>query len=156
MDKAALHRELIANLERELETLTAAQRLSSEGVTHADARADGDKDMRATEASYIARGQAMRVTALRDDLERVVGLKLRSFGEEDSIALSALVTVLDEDDRETLVFLAPAGGGTQLGDVKVITPASPLGRALLGKRRGDLLEVERGGGTDELEVIELV
>ena len=155
MDKVALHRELVAVLERELETITAAQRLSSEGVTHADARADGNKDMRATEASYIARGQALRVTALRDDLERVVGLKVRPFGDEDAIALAALVTLVDDADRETWVFLAPAGGGTTIGDVKVITPASPLGRALLGKRTGDSFEVERGGSTDELEVISI-
>lgn len=153
MDKAALHRELVSTLERELQTLVAAQRLSSEGVTHADAKADGIKDMRATEASYIARGQALRVSALREDLDRVAAMKPRSFAAEDAIALSAVVTLVDGEEHETRVFLAPAGGGTTLGELRVITPASPLGRALLGKRVEDITEVVRGGATSELEIV---
>jgi hypothetical protein len=65
MDKSALHAKLVANLTLARDKLASAQKLSQEGVTHEDARSEGDKDMRATEASYVARGQAMRVEQLR-------------------------------------------------------------------------------------------
>lgn len=156
MDKQALHRSLLGALAAELETLEAAQRLSSEGVTHADAKADGIKDMRATEASYIARGQALRVASLRADLERVEALRVRPFGPDDPIALSAVVTVCDDDDQSRRMFLAPAGGGTRLGDIRVVTPGSPMGRALLGRRVGDEVEVKAGpAGGQQLEITDV-
>src|SRR5690349_18588003 len=92
-DKAALYQSLVASLTETRDRLVAAQRLSVEGVTHEDARAEGDKDMRATEASYVARGQAMRVEALESDLARVVAMKVRKFKPDDPIALSALVLI---------------------------------------------------------------
>lgn len=152
-DKGALRDELLARLEAERDTLVQAQRLSQEGVTHADAKSDGSKDMRATEASYIARGQAMRAEALEADVAKVRAMKLRSFGEGDAIALGAVVEVADEQGKRRAVFVAPAGGGETLaGGVDVVTPRSPLGRALMGAQEGDFIELERGGRTDELEV----
>ena len=89
IDKAALHRALVLLLEEHRDKLAAAQRLTVEGVTHEDAKAEGDKDMRATEASYIARGQAMRVEQLGADHGRVHGMKLRAFAPADPIGISA-------------------------------------------------------------------
>lgn len=125
---------------------------------HEDARAESDKDMRSTEASYLARGQALRVEALETDLQRVGAMKVRSFGEGDAIAMSALVT-LESPSGKLLVLLAPAGGGERLGEggaVQVVTHASPLGKALLGARAGDTVEVRRGGGMEEVDVVEVV
>ncbi|MBA2542894.1 MAG: GreA/GreB family elongation factor, partial [Deltaproteobacteria bacterium] len=49
-----------------------------------------------------------------------------------------------------------AGGGSVLaGDVQVITPASPLGRALVGKRVGDEVELKIAGKARMLEIVEL-
>jgi transcription elongation GreA/GreB family factor len=75
----------------------------------------------------------------------VSALALRTFPARAPIAMSALVTV-DEDGREQRFFLAPAGGGTLLsGGVQVVTPSSPLGRALLGKRIADEVELALAG-----------
>jgi transcription elongation GreA/GreB family factor len=155
MDKAPLRDELLRKLEHERDTLAAAQKLTSEGVTHDDARVESDKDTRATEASYLARGQAKRVGELTEDVERVRAMKLRAFEAGSAIALGAIVALADDDGTpKGRVFLAPAGGGTALGDdIKVVTPRSPLGRALIGATAGDLVEVERGAATEELEVI---
>jgi transcription elongation GreA/GreB family factor len=157
-DKAALHRGLVASLTETRDRLVAAQRLSQEGVTHEDARAEGDKDMRATEASYVARGQAMRVEALESDLARVVAMKVRKFKPEDPIALSAVVLIASDTDKR-VVFVAPAGGGVRLEDaqgvVHVVTPASPLGKALLGSRAGDYVTFAKGGASEEAEIVEI-
>lgn len=158
VDKQALLKDLLAALVESRDRLSAAQRVSQEGVTHEDARAEGDKDMRATEASYVARGQAMRVEALEADLARVHALKVRSFSATDPVALAALVAIASEEG-ERLVLLAPAGGGVRLessgGPVHVVTPSSPLGKALLGAHVGDVVTYNRAGKNEEIEIVSL-
>lgn len=157
IDKAELRRLLVQALEHERDTVAAAQRRTAEGVTHEDNRPEGDKDMRSTEASYVARGQAMRVRALEDDLAKVVGMTLRGFDDEAPVALSAIVELAGDAGRST-VFVAPAGGGTRLAlgggaTLQVVTPASPLGKALVGARAGDEVEVHKGGTIETLEIV---
>jgi transcription elongation GreA/GreB family factor len=140
-DKHALLDELTELVRADLEAAERAQRETVAGVTHDDARPENDKDTRALEQSYLARGQAQRVEQLRSELADVLALKLRSFHAGAPIALGALVTVEEEARRRTL-FVAPARGGTELaGNVQVVTPTSPLGRALLGKCAGEECEV---------------
>ncbi len=158
LNKQALRAEIVRRLEGERDTLAAAQKATSEGVTHEDVKPEGDKDTRATEASYLARGQAKRVAELSADTEKVRAMALRSFSSADAVTISALVDLADDDGKSLgPLFLAPAGGGMHLevGDaaVRVITPQSPLGRALIGARLGDFVEVARAGRTEELEVL---
>jgi transcription elongation GreA/GreB family factor len=156
--KAALKAELVRALEHALATAVAAHQAATEGATHAEAKPENDKDTRALEASYVARGQAVRVEELRTGLAAVQALALRTFGPTASAALSALVTVDDGDDGPRTYLLAPDGGGATLGGgaIQVITPRSPLGRALVGKRVGDDCTVVVGGRTRELEIVAIV
>lgn len=143
--------ELHAAIEKALEVARTAHASAVEGATHSEAKAESDKDTRGLEQSYIARGQAMRVAELEAAAHDVAAMKLRVFGEADVVAMSALV-VVDADGKRQRYFVAPGGGGTLLaGDVQAITPASPLGGALLGKRVDDTIEF-RGR---ELEIVEL-
>ncbi|NUQ76555.1 MAG: GreA/GreB family elongation factor [Polyangiaceae bacterium] len=157
LNKDALHRELVVAITAERDRLIAAQKASSEGVVSEESRSESDKDMRSTEASYLARGQAIRVEALEADRQRIASMKLRSFTSDDAIAMSALVT-LETSHGEVIVFLAPAGGGVRLGPggvVQVVTHASPLGRALLGAHEGDTVEVPKAGALEEIEIVEV-
>jgi transcription elongation GreA/GreB family factor len=72
------------------------------------------------------------------------------------VSLGALVTV-DEQGASTTYWIAPEGGGSRLegGAVQVVTPKSPLGRALLGKAAGDTSEVTLGGRVRVLEIMEV-
>lgn len=153
MSKTTLVDELVTHLAAALETARAAYAAAIEGATHPEAKAENDKDTRGLEQSYIARGQAQRVAELEAAIADLGRLALRSFGTRDPIATSALVTV-DEDGVQRRYFLAPHGGGTVLsGPVQVITSASPVGRALAGKRAGDVVELVAGGKTRELEIV---
>jgi transcription elongation GreA/GreB family factor len=156
IDKTKLWSLLVSALTEARDRVLAAQRTSVEGVTHEDAKSESDKDMRATEASYVARGQAMRVEALEADLAKVAGMRPRAFSPDAPIALGALVTVATEEG-ERVVLLAPAGGGLRLAigatAVQVVTPVSPIGRALLGATQGDVVAFAREGAEEELEVV---
>ena len=143
--KDRLKAELIAVLEASLATARAAHAAAIEGSTHEEARAENDKDTRGLEQSYLARGQAQRVAELEAAIGDVTALALRTFTAKSPVALSALVTV-DEDDGEHRFWLAPAGGGSVLADnIQVVTPNSPLGQALLGKRLDDEVELRLPG-----------
>ena len=65
---------------------------------------------------------------------------------------------VDEDGEESTLLLAPGGGGARLagGAVQVVTPASPLGRAVLGKQAGDEAEVVVAGKTRTMQVVRVV
>ncbi len=158
VDKPALHQDLIRALETARERLLSAQRTSQEGLTHEEARAEGDKDTRATEASYIARGQAMRVEALEAELAKVRSVRVRSFAAGEPVALSALVTLEAPDGRRT-VYLAPAGGGLRLQadtvEVHVVTPSSPLGKALIGAAAGQVVQYMKGSREEEADLLEV-
>jgi transcription elongation GreA/GreB family factor len=162
--KDALVEELAHLVRGDLEAAERAQRVTSQGATHEEARPENSKDTRALEQSYLARGQAQRVEQLRSELAAVLALKPRDFPEDARIALGALVVIEEDAERRTL-FIAPARGGTELlgpgaqphgkelGPVQVVTPTSPLGRALLGKTAGDVCEIRLPQKLRELSII---
>jgi len=153
IDKAALKAELVAQLAAALEAAERAHAAALEGATHSEARAENPKDTRGLEQSYLARGQAQRVAELAAGVAAVTALAVRGFGPTDPIAIGALVTV-DEDGQPQRLFVAPHGGGGVLaGGVQVVTPTSPLGRALLGKRIEDDVELRLPGRLRTLVVV---
>ncbi|HLL24012.1 MAG TPA: GreA/GreB family elongation factor [Kofleriaceae bacterium] len=147
-EKERLRHELHAHLVQALETARVAHAAAVEGATHSEAKAENDKDTRGLEQSYLARGQAQRVAELDAAAADVARLELRAC---TSVSMGALVVVDDGAERRRY-FVAPGGGGSELANkIQVITPVSPLGRALLGKRAEDVVEF-RGR---ELEVIDV-
>ncbi|HWZ89090.1 MAG TPA: hypothetical protein VNW92_09580, partial [Polyangiaceae bacterium] len=60
-DKARILSLLRARVAADLATMSAAQRAVVVGATHEENRPENDKDTRALEQSYLARGQAQRV-----------------------------------------------------------------------------------------------
>ncbi|MCC6553784.1 MAG: GreA/GreB family elongation factor [Polyangiaceae bacterium] len=154
--KRALVKKLGEQLSEEIEALKRSAYAAREAATHEEARPENDKDTRAVEAAYLAGAQADRVR----DLERVANalefLTLRAFGPEDPIALSALIEA-DVDGELHRFFLAPQGGGMKVeldrAVIVVVTPESPVGRALIGKRTGDIVEVRTQRGLREYEIV---
>jgi len=152
-DKAALRTELAAQLAEAFASAQRAHAAAVEGATHTEARAENPKDTRGLEQSYLARGQAQRVAELEAGLAAVTALVPRDFASGDPVAVGALVTV-DDDGEPKRLFIAPHGGGSVLaGGVQVVTPSSPLGRALLGKRVDDEAELRLPGGQRTLVVV---
>lgn len=157
-DKKAVHAALSAALAKALLTMAAVAEDARKGATHEENRSEGDKDMRATEQSYVARGQAMRTEQLAEDVARFESIPVRTFAPTDRIATGALVRVRI-DDEPRVFFLCAQGGGTELEvsgtKITVLTPASPAGRAVIGKEVGDDFELAAGGRTRSWEIEEL-
>ena len=154
-DKQQILRLLLERVAGDLQVMSAAQRAVVDGATHEENKPENDKDTRALEQSYLARGQAQRVVELQGQLNQLKALELRDFSTGAAVALGALVAV--EDQRETVhYFLAPAGGGLRLAvagrEVRVVTPQSPIGQALIGKRQGDDLDLRTPQGINECSI----
>lgn len=159
LNKRALVTRLIEGVASDLESVLQSQRSTHEGAVHEEARPEDDKDTRALEQTYLARGLAKRVEELQDTLSELEALVIRRFSDDDQIALSALVTAEDEDGTAYRYLLAPAGGGLRVTmddvEVVVVTPAAPLGRALIGRSVGDDVSIRSPKGERILEIMEV-
>lgn len=144
IDKLALLHAFSRAIEAELERAKERARDAAEGATHVENRAEGDKDMRATEASYVARGHSERVLQLEQALLRLNALEPRVFAPGEPIAQGALVC-LEHDAKQAWYFLLPVAGGMRVSlagqQFQALTSQSPLGSALLGLSSDDEVEV---------------
>ncbi len=154
LSKTDLREELASRIRTDLETRSRAHRAAREAATHDEAKPENDKDTRALEQSYLARGEAMRVEELQSALNEVQSMPVRDFSSADPVGLGALVSV-EEGGGTQQLFIAPHGGGTRIagGTIQVVTPKSPVGTALLGKCAGDECELVVAGKTRELAII---
>jgi transcription elongation GreA/GreB family factor len=157
MNKEALKTELVAIVAAALDALERAHSAAIEGATHEEAKPENDKDTRALEQSYLARGQSMRIEELRTELAELRATTTKPFAGDAPIARGALVEVEEEERGRTttrLLWIAPAGGGSALdgGRVHVVTPKSPLGKELLGKLAGEDFEMVVAGKTRAVTV----
>lgn len=144
MNKADILRQIIATLNAELATLTRAANDAFAAATDPDSKAENKYDTRNLEASYVARGQAKRVVELQEAVHAMEALPSQPL---DSGTIGALVS-LEAPEGVTHYLLAPAAGGTEImhqgNEVVVITPASPLGQKLTGRRAGESILLRPG------------
>ena len=157
MSKNALLEAIIATLATDLALLTEAARSAHAAATHEECLPDNKYDTTGLEASYIAQGQANRAQEIRQALERYRKLTLQPFDNTTPIRLTAAVTIEDDDGRCRQVFIGPDAGGLKLSvggaEYLVITPESPLGRALLGRTYGDEITVGRDKGRKTFTIV---
>jgi transcription elongation GreA/GreB family factor len=158
VDKAEIKKRILEALDATRTALVDAQKSTQSAATHEESRAESDKDMRSTELSYIARGQAMRVQAIETERARVAAMQVVAFAPSAAVGVSALVRIADANG-ERCVFIAPGGGGQRIriGDnhIDIVTPTSPLGEALVGACPGDELIVEKAGRDEEISIVSL-
>lgn len=151
--KVALWKRLCDAVRADLEQMTDSQKRTHEGATHAEARAEHAKDTRALEQTYLARGLASRVAELQAGLVMLEAYELGVFSEETPIAITALVDLEDDDGAQRQFLIAPFGGGRKLGETRVVTAESPIGRALLSRKCGDDVVVRGPAGQRDYEII---
>lgn len=159
-DKPAVIELLRARVAADLERAVTAQRETQRGATHEEAKPENDKDTRALEASYLARGLAERVATLENTLAALARYKPRRFDGDTPVALFALVTLEPaQGGAEAHYLVVPSGGGLRLehGELTIVTVTTdaPLGRALLGAFEGDEIKVRSPEG-ERVMVIERV
>ena len=129
------------------EQLGARLRDAVQQAHKAHSEAAQDARSGANRAVNLAKGQALRSVRAREELDALDGFSPQPLPKRAAVTLGALVEVEDDEGAGRTFFLAPAGAGLELtgpdgdGFFSVVTPASPLGRAVMGKSEGDVVEV---------------
>ncbi len=147
MTKQAVLDQFRAVLNAELASLTRAAHDSFAAATDPDSKAENKYDTRTLEASYVARGQAKRVAELREAVQAFAAMSGNALDPGAAVTVGALVT-LETPEELAHYFLGPFAGGTEIvhegQEVVVITPASPLGQKLVGRREGESIALRPG------------
>ena len=155
MNKRAIIKKIIDRLKSELELYFRAAKAAHAEATHEQSRAENKYDTRGLEASYLARGQSRQAAELEAAISAFEKMGASKFGPGEAIGLGAIVE-LEQGGRRTFYFVGPRAGGTEIVQDKtavlVITPQSPLGEQLQGKKEGDRLRLTVAGVSDEYRV----
>src|SRR5947209_6036931 len=92
-----------------------------------------------------------RINALKDKLSRAYFVDPNQGTNGDVVIFGARVVVkdLDLDEEETFVLVGP--GDEDYDNNKILTN-SPIGQGLIGKKRGDVAEIQVPMGTLRFEI----
>ena len=158
MNKTLLLEQLIASLNENLAVLQRAARASHVEATHESSKAENKYDTRGLEAAYLAGGQARQARDILDSIKLYQSLPLRDFGRDDPIDLTAVVK-LDADRLQAIYFIGPKSGGLEVEydgqEIVVVTPQSPLGQNLIGKKAGHRWSAELGGSIVKYHIVKV-
>ena len=144
-----------AALESELKRRTSEERHRIiEAI--AEARSHGDLS---ENAEYHAAKEAHghnegRIVELEDQLSRAEIIDISKLAGSKTIKFGATVALIDEDTEEKKKYQIV---GDAEADVKQgrISISSPIARALIGKGKGDTVEVAAPGGARSYELIDI-
>jgi transcription elongation GreA/GreB family factor len=150
LNKRDLVEKIIAVLAAELEGYMRSARAAHAESTDEQSKAENKYDTRGLEAAYLAKGQSRQAAEVAQAIQQFEALPMREFTPGEPIDLGAVVE-LEAKGEQTVYFVGPRAGGTEIHcegkTVLVITPQSPLGQQLVGRKEGERLQLNVGGST---------
>lgn len=156
MNKRGIIKKITAKLASERELYFRAANFARAEAIHEQNRAEHKYDTRGLEASYLARGQSRQAAELEAAIAEFEKLDARSFASGEAIGIGALVA-LEQGGEKMFYFLGPRAGGTVVihdrKEIMVITPQSPLGLQLMGKKPGDNPRLDLGGARQAASIL---
>jgi len=156
VNKRTIVKKIVARLTEELQVYFRAAQFSRAEATHESSKPESKYDTRGLEASYLARGQSKQAAEIESSIAEFEKLGAKKFAAADDIDIGALVE-LEHGGENLFYFIGPRAGGTEIlhdkNEILVITPQSPLGEQLLGKKSGDKLQLKLGGETRAAKIM---
>ena len=141
MNKNEFVEQVIKALQADYEVSLSAVNEAAETATHEENVARSKYETKAVEAAYLVEGQLRRNAELEQEIAAFRSMRVREFNNKSRVLLSALVELESSDGSVQEVFIGPQAGGRQILGVTIVTPLSPLGKAILGKSVGDDISV---------------
>ncbi|TMP27882.1 transcription elongation factor GreAB [Pseudoalteromonas rubra] len=157
MNKSHVIEHLKFALECKLQEAQQAADSARADAIHEQSAAETQYDSLSIESGYLAEGQSERVDQAHQAIHAFAGTYTVSC--PSAIQVGTLVELADEQSEHHWFYIGPCEGGLKLTvgitPVRVITLASPIGRALQGRGAGEEIEFHFNGTTQWLEVISL-
>ena len=153
MDKEPITVSGLRNLKSELEDLKNVQRPKIVAAI-AEARSHGDSKENA--AYHAAKEQQSllesRVIAINDLIARANVIDVTKIENEGKVIFGSTVKVQDLDEKKNISYKLV---GQDEADIKknLIFFKSPIGKALIGKNKGDLISVATPSGERNFEIL---
>ena len=155
MNKRVLIKKIVNRLAEELEIYFRAARASRTEATHEQSKAENKYDTRGLEASYLARGQSKQAAEIQGAIAAFENLAARNFSDAEPVDVGAFVE-LELDGEKAAYFIGPRAGGTEVihdkQEVLVITPESPLGQQLMGRKQGEVMKLKLAHAQNQCRV----
>ncbi|MCB1441497.1 MAG: transcription elongation factor GreA [Methyloceanibacter sp.] len=154
MEKVPMTAEGYAALEAEIKTLKTVERPRIIKLI-AEARSHGDLS---ENAEYHAAKELQGITEARmadleDKLSRADIIDVSKL-KGDQVMFGATVSLIDEDTEEKVKYriVGELEANVKQGKISI---TSPIARALLGKRKNDVVEVSTPGGGKSYEIVKV-
>jgi transcription elongation GreA/GreB family factor len=150
---------IIEQLQIELSTAVAASAQAHDSATHSENIAANKYDTLAVEAAYLAHGQSLRIAELKQSIALYQHFQRPTFNAGATIQLGALVCIEDDQEQQRRLLIGPAAGGLSIdsaqGPIQVITPTTPLGQVLMGKRVDDEVDWQINQRKESFSIVDI-
>lgn len=152
LSRSAVLDAIVAALEHQLGVARAAADIARDEATNEETKQESKYDTRAIEAGYLAGAQSRRLGEMAATLGRYARLP-REVEEREVVDGPALVG-LSGAEGEVFYFVGPGAAGLRVTVdgvlVRVVSPSSPLGGALVGAEVDDEIVLPSG---ERLELV---
>ncbi len=156
MSKVPLTARGAEKLREELERL---KRVERPRIIQAIAEARAHGDLKENAEYHAAREQQSftegRIKDIEGKLSHAHVIDVTQISADGRVIFGATVAVLELDEGETEHCFQIVGDDEADLALGMISISSPIARALIGKREGDLATVETPGGVREFEILEV-
>jgi transcription elongation factor GreA len=153
MSETHLSQDAYERLRAELEDLTTRGRVD---IAQAIETARELGDLKENADYHAAREDQGRMEARIRQLQSLIdnAVIVDASQTSDTVAQGSIVSLRYEGDEDADRFLV-GSIEERRDDVAVVSPASPPGQALLGHRKGDLVEYQAPGGNLKVEIVDI-
>ncbi len=161
--KKTLIRHILVHLNERLSILLSAANNAHLAAIDEQSIAETQYDTLAIEASYLAEGQSKRVTdikkAIKDFEQLLDSLNQVESSSTTRVKLGSIIQLAQDKKMRNYFFIAPSAAGYRCtieeNNFTVITPQSPIGKALLNKTIKDeiLIALPKTQRIDEIIAI---
>jgi transcription elongation GreA/GreB family factor len=159
--KNDIREAVVQKLRRDVQNLTEGLQRARQEVIDSPGRMQTRYDSSRTELAWVADGLAKRLDEAQRALRNMEAIRLDV--PRSHVEVGALAMVADGDvpavAHANFYMLVPNGGGMEVSvdgaRITVISPESPLGRALLGASAGSVVMIRLGSEKRRLMVVDV-
>ncbi len=147
-----MSQERLEELKKELEYLqTVREKEVSEQIKEARSFGDLSENSEYDEAKTEQGKLYSKIAEIKNLIENAVILENVPVGTAITMGSRVTVREVGEEDEETYEIVGSQEANPMLGR---ISDESPLGRSLMGKKKGDKIEYEAPGGIIHYEILD--
>jgi transcription elongation GreA/GreB family factor len=160
MDKQDLVAQLVKQLQASARSALAARDAAAAEAADGATPDEKREDARAAhQLGTLGRAQQRRAQHAIAEIDALATWRPGPAPASAPIAVGAIVEIEDPDSGQgRTFFLAPVGAGVTLtgpggdGVLSVVTPASPIGTAVLGRKLGDIVAIGQRDDVREWQI----